>query len=141
MSFLPQFLVAMSTKAAIGLATAGLVLGGGTAATIATRTANPVTWGQDVVNTLQQCKTMLPSGDRNVGQCVSAFAKTHGAAERAKHSPGASAGGMGIGRPTAPGSQGAAHASGKPGSLPAEATAPHPSGRPQGLPSGHSSKP
>ncbi len=135
MSFLPQFVTALSAKAAIGLATAGLVLGGGTAATIATRTANPVTWGQDVVSTLQGCKTALPSGDRNVGQCVSTFAKTHGIAERAKHSHGATAGGMG--RPTSPGAQGSAHASGKPGSLPAKAS--HPSGRPQGLSSGRPS--
>lgn len=137
MSFLPQFVTALSAKAAIGLATAGLVLGGGTAATIATRTANPVTWGQDVVKVLQSCKTTLPSGDRNVGQCVSAYAKTHGAAERAKHSHGASA--AGTGRPTSPGAQGSAHSGGKPGSLPAEAKAPHASGRPQGLSSGRPS--
>lgn len=135
MSFLPQFVTALSTKAAIGLATAGLVLGGGAAATVATRTADPVTWGQDVVIALRGCKTTLPTTDRNLGQCVSAYAKTHGAAERAQHSHGASAGGRGVGRQASPGSQGPAHASGKPGSLPAKA----PHGRPQGLPSGDTS--
>jgi hypothetical protein len=153
MSFLPQFATALSAKAAIGLATAGLVVGGGTAATLATHTVNPVAWGQDVVAAVQQCKleygpgsssTSSP-GSENVGRCVSAFASTQGTKERELHSRGASerdlhAHGASAGTahpgPTAPGSQRSIKAAGEPGALPAQATAPHPGGKPQGRPSG-----
>lgn len=93
---------AVTTKAAIAATAATLVVGGAAAGTIATGSPYPANWGSAVVAAVQGCKTTEGTGSDsakngstgnnasaardNVGQCVSAFAKQHGAAERAEHS-------------------------------------------------------
>jgi len=87
---------AVTTKAAIAATAATLVVGGAAAGTVATGSPNPANWGSAVVQAVQGCKTTVGTGSDttktaspgrdNVGQCVSAFAKQHGAAERAAHS-------------------------------------------------------
>jgi len=131
MSFLPQFAAGLSAKAVVGLTVATVLVGGGTATAIATGSANPVNWGQAVVQAVTTCKadygpSATPSSSttakKNVGQCVSAFAKQHGLQERALHAKG--------GPDVLPTS----HPTGKPSGL---ATG-HPTGRPSGLPKSHS---
>jgi hypothetical protein len=40
---------------------------------------NPLVWGQQVKQTVEQCKdTLRASGTRGIGKCVSAFAHQHG---------------------------------------------------------------
>lgn len=148
MSFLPQFAAGLSAKAALGLTVATLLVGGGTATAIATGSANPVNWGQAVVQAVTTCKAEFgpsasPSSSttakENVGQCVSAFAKQHGQQERALHAKGGPDGlptshptgkpsGLTTGRPS--GLQ--SHPTGRPGGLPKS----HPTGQPSGLPTG-----
>ena len=143
MSLMPKFLAGLSMKAAAGLTVAAAAVGGGAAATVVTHSVSPVTWAQDVVNALQTCKTdYLPKpgsgnqsaeGQNNVGRCISATAKTHGAMERATHAhpsgpPSPMPTPRGQGRPTSlptpPGK-------GRPNSLPA------PGGPPSSLPPSH----
>jgi spermidine/putrescine-binding protein len=85
MSFFSSITAGASTKAAAGLATAALVVGGGSvAATAASGSSNPTVWGQYISGTVvKDCKDNLADGAHGIGQCVSAIAKTHGAAERA----------------------------------------------------------
>ncbi len=145
MSFLPHFVTALSTKAAIALAAAGLVVGGATAGVVVTKSFNPAIWGQQVVQFVAGCKaeyspganssTTPTSSSMNVGRCVSAQAKQNGATERATHSKAGSApNSHATGRPAAPGSQGSSHSTGKPASVPAGGGAAHGHGKPQGLP-------
>ena len=87
---------AVTTKAAVAATAATLVVGGAAAGTVATGSPNPANWGSAVVAAVQGCKTSVGTGADsaktassardNVGQCVSTFAKQHGAAERAEHS-------------------------------------------------------
>ncbi len=142
MSMLPQFLAGLSMKAAAGITLAAAAVGGGAAATVVTHSVSPVTWGQDVVQALQGCKTTsLPpaitaspgsEGQHNVGRCISAYAKMHGEQQRAAHAnPSGTPNPMptpkGRGRPssltTPPGK-------GRPSSLPT----PSGKGRPASLP-------
>jgi hypothetical protein len=45
-----------------------------------TGSLNPLVWGQQVKQTVEQCKdTLRASGTRGIGKCVSAFANQHGA--------------------------------------------------------------
>jgi hypothetical protein len=126
----------LGTKA---VAAAALVTLAGTAVgvkAVVTGNADPTNWGPQVVQRVAECKALVgatpsaspsssPSASpsptfRNVGQCVSAFAKTHG-----KHlgqpSPSASAKAHGQGR---------GHGNGPPAGL----NAPGHHGRPSGLP-------
>ncbi|HUY57857.1 MAG TPA: PT domain-containing protein [Candidatus Micrarchaeaceae archaeon] len=142
MSFLPQFAAGLSAKAAIGLTVAAVSVGGGTAAAIATGSANPVNWGQAVVQAVTTCKaeygpSATPSSSatakQNVGQCVSAFAKQHGQQERVLHAKGGPSG-LPTSHPTGkPSGLPTNHPTGKPSGLPTN----HPTGKPRGLPTGH----
>jgi hypothetical protein len=132
MPFVPSFLAGLSAKGAAGLALAAIAVGGGAAATVASHSIDPVTWGQMVVGQVSTCKaeygpsaspsatpSASPSAKANIGQCVSAFAKTHGQTERKLH----------------------AHAtpSGRPSGLPTGRPSGLPTGRPSGLPTGRPS--
>lgn len=108
MSGLTKAASVVSTKGAAGLAGALLAVAGAGVVTEAavTGSANPSNWGQAVVNQVDKCKDALQPGQHGIGQCVSAFAKTHGeqvssshasdarthAASDARHSPGRPAG-------------------------------------------------
>ena len=87
MSVLAKAVAMVSTKGAAGLAVALLAVGAAAVATEAsvTGSANPTDWGQTVVKQVDACKKALGTS-RNVGQCVSAVAKTHGATVRSEHS-------------------------------------------------------
>jgi hypothetical protein len=87
MSVLAKAAAMVSTKGAAGLAVALLAVGAAAVATEAsvTGSANPTNWGQTVVKQVDACKNALGTS-RNVGQCVSAVAKTHGATVRSEHS-------------------------------------------------------
>ena len=45
-----------------------------------TGSLDPGVWGQQVSSRVQDCKNALSAGQHGIGDCVSAFAKTHGAA-------------------------------------------------------------
>jgi hypothetical protein len=91
MSVLAKAVTVVSTKGAVGLATALLALGAAGVATEAavTGSANPSNWGQAVVAQVDKCKDALTPGQHGIGQCVSAFANTHGKAVSASHASGA----------------------------------------------------
>ncbi|HVB54484.1 MAG TPA: hypothetical protein VNF24_09890 [Candidatus Acidoferrales bacterium] len=127
MPFVPQLVAGLSAKAITGLAVASVAVGGGTAATIATGSANPVNWGQAVVQAVTQCRAdygpgATPTGSStakdNVGQCVSSVAKQRGQQERTAHAKGK------------PSGLSTAHATGEPSGLPTA----HATGEPSGLP-------
>jgi hypothetical protein len=97
-----SILAFLTTKAAVAAAAATIVVGGATAGTVATGSPNPAVWGQAVVTAVQGCKAAEAANDttaagagtagsqastarQNIGQCVSAFAKQHGATQRALH--------------------------------------------------------
>jgi hypothetical protein len=86
----------LSSKLVVAAAASTLVIGGAVTATATTGSANPGDWGAAVVQAVQGCKTTVGTGPDsanhtassardNVGQCVSAFAKTHGQQQRALH--------------------------------------------------------
>ncbi len=123
MSLLSTLTAAATTKAAAGLATAALVLGGGSvAATAATGSPNPAVWGKIVNAAVTTCKDHLTDGRHGIGQCVSALAKQKGAEQRAQHSQASQA------RQNRPTGKPTDLATGKPSSLPG--------GYPTGVPAG-----
>jgi len=166
LSPLSSILAFFTTKAAIAAAAATILVGGATAGTLATGSLNPTNWGQAVVAAVQGCKAAEAADDatasearttgsqasaarQNVGQCVSAFAKQHGAMEKALHSKASDArendskGGESNDHPE---DKGKDHAKGKPSPEPAEtpenASTDHHGGPPSGVPAGKpSSKP
>lgn len=91
MSILAKAVTVVSTKGAAGLAIAFVAVVAAGAATEAavTGSANPTNWGQAVVAQVDQCKDALKPGHHGIGECVSAFAKTHGPAVSQSHSSGA----------------------------------------------------
>lgn len=136
MSLFSSITATATSKAAIGLAVAALAVGGGPAvATAAGSGSAPSNWGQTVVKTVQACKTAHEATEntpktastarQNVGQCVSAVAKTHGAQERALHSA-ARTGATG-GAPTD-------HSSGPPAGHPTGRSSEVPAGQPKNVP-------
>ena len=146
MPFIPSFLAGLSAKGAAGLAVAAIAVGGGTAATVATHSMDPVNWAQVFVGQVKKCQipgghVTPPTGSTtakvNVGQCVSALAKKHGQAEHALHANGAQGGnpnGLSSSHPTGrPANLPAAAGSGKPNGLPTSKG----KGRPNSNPSGH----
>ena len=149
MPFGPGFVAGISAKAAIGLAVATLAVGGGAVAAAATtHSINPVVWGETVVGAVKTCKaeygpsattTGSTTAKENVGQCVSAVAKTHGQGqtECALHAHGTQGGshnGLSSSHPTGrPANLPAAAGSGKPNGLPTSKG----KGRPNSNPSGH----
>ena len=78
------------SSTAVGIATAVLVVGGGSvAATVATGSPNPVIWGQTVTKAVAACKAGLQQGQHGFGDCVSAVAKQKGRQEQKAHPTGA----------------------------------------------------
>lgn len=91
MSVLAKAATVVSTKGAAGLAVALLAVGAAGVATEAsvTGSANPTNWGQAVVDQVNKCKDALAPDQHGIGQCVSAFAKTHGELVSSQHASGA----------------------------------------------------
>ena len=75
--------VAMKLVTGVVAAAAAVTVAG--AAT--TGSLDPGVWGQQVSSRVQECKAALADGQHGIGDCVSAFAKTHGAtvASEARH--------------------------------------------------------
>jgi len=143
-------LAALTSKGVAAAAVTALAVGGGTAvvAAAATGSADPGTWGQQVVQTVQGCKDTVrtdsgtASGSRGIGRCVSKFASQHGQQMRDEHANdaaggatesqagethGASAGGQGF--------SGSDHPTAKPSALPTPESKPTPrAGKPAALP-------
>jgi hypothetical protein len=154
LSPISSILAFVTTKTAIAAAAATIVVGGAAVGTVATGSTNPTDWGQAVVAAVQGCKTAeatldaTASGPRtkgsqasaarqNVGQCVSALARQHGAAQRALHASDAR-------ENDAAGKQND-HPKGKPSDHPkvkasetpeSDASKNHPGGPPTGVPQG-----
>ena len=123
----------VSTRGAIGLAIALLAIGAAAVATEAavTGSANPANWGEAVVDQVNTCKGALAAGEHGIGQCVSAFAKTHGDTVSDSHSSGArenASDARGHHTPGPPADNG--KPSGAPGGKPSSA----PGGRPSTVP-------
>ncbi len=87
MSILAKAVTVVSAKGAAGLAIAFLAVAAAGVVTEAavTGSANPTDWGQAVVAQVNKCKDALTPGQHGIGQCVSAFAKTHGKAVSGSH--------------------------------------------------------
>ncbi|HXC77500.1 MAG TPA: hypothetical protein VNU19_10650 [Candidatus Acidoferrum sp.] len=83
---LAKIAAVLSTKAAIGVAAAALVVGAaGASESVITGSLNPSDWGQQVVKQVNSCKTALAPGSHGIGQCVSSFASQHGKVVSAEH--------------------------------------------------------
>ena len=67
---------ALATKLVSGVAVAAAAVTVAGATT--TGSLDPTVWGQQVSERVQQCKDTLEDGKHGIGDCVSAFAKTHG---------------------------------------------------------------
>src|SRR5260370_24091042 len=87
MSVLAKAVALVSTKAAIGIAVAVVAVGAAAVATEAavTGSANPLNWGQQVVQQVDKCKDTLLPGSHGIGECVSTFAKQHGPTVGSQH--------------------------------------------------------
>ncbi|HEY1455053.1 MAG TPA: hypothetical protein VGG31_01035, partial [Candidatus Dormibacteraeota bacterium] len=73
----------------IAAAAAAITVAGAATEIATTGSVNPQDWGNQVSQQVQACKdTLRASGTRGIGQCVSQFAKQHGAAVRASHASG-----------------------------------------------------
>ena len=127
-------------KAAAGLVAAMTLAAGGSIAAAASGSPNPADWGRTVTSAVASCKDKLGDGQHGIGQCVSAVAREHGAAQRAAHSsahPGTPASPAARAHESRPspspsaepgGKRNGAHGQGQPGSVP--------SGPPSGVPGG-----
>lgn len=75
--------LSMKVLSSVAVAAAAVTVAG--AAT--TGSVNPVVWGQQVKQTVIDCKAKLSDGQHGIGDCVSDFASTHGAtvASEARH--------------------------------------------------------
>jgi hypothetical protein len=128
MPLLSSLTAAASSKAAVGLATAALVIGGGSvAATAATGSANPASWGKTVTDAVSSCKSTLGADQHGIGHCVSAVASQKGQQERTEHAASAA-------RQNHPASTPSAHPTGAPTTHPTGAPTAHPTGRPSDIP-------
>jgi len=124
MSVLAKAVAVVSTKGAVGLAVALLAVAaaGAAAEAAVTGSANPTNWGQAVVDQVNKCKDALQPGQHGIGQCVSAFAKTHGKEVSSQHASDARTHASGArenhptGPPTHPSKP--SNAAGKPSSVP-----------------------
>jgi hypothetical protein len=64
----------------VAVAAAAVTVAGAATEVATTGSLNPLVWGQQVNQTVQQCKdTLRASGTRGIGKCVSAFTDQHGA--------------------------------------------------------------
>jgi hypothetical protein len=73
---------ALTVKVLTGVAVAAVAatVAGAATEVATTGSLNPLVWGQQVKQTVDQCKdTLRASGTRGIGHCVSAFANQHGA--------------------------------------------------------------
>ncbi len=72
--------VALGLKVATGLAVAAFAAAaaGATTEVAITGSLNPADWGQQVSQTVTDCKNKLAAGQNGIGACVSDFAKQHG---------------------------------------------------------------
>src|SRR5438094_6323671 len=68
---------ALSLKLLTGVAVAAAAVTVAGAAT--TGSLNPSDWGQQVSQRVAECKAQLADGHHGIGDCVSSFAKQHGA--------------------------------------------------------------
>jgi hypothetical protein len=68
--------LAMKLVTGVAVAAAAVTVAGATT----TGSLDPTVWGQQVSERVQQCKDTLGDGKHGIGDCVSAFARTHGAA-------------------------------------------------------------
>jgi hypothetical protein len=84
MAIRSSIMAALGVKAAVGGAIVALAAGAATA-TAATGSANPVNWGQHIVQVVKGCKQQ----HAQVGECVSDVAQEHGEQVRAQHSEAA----------------------------------------------------
>jgi len=76
---------AIAAKGAIGIVVGALAVGAAGMAAEASNAVTPAAWGQQVVQQVQKCKDALASGERGIGQCVSAFANQHGHQVSSEH--------------------------------------------------------
>ncbi|TMC09165.1 MAG: hypothetical protein E6J41_11225 [Chloroflexi bacterium] len=135
MPLLSSLTAVASSKAVIGLATAALVIGGGSvAATAATGSANPANWSKTVTDAMSSCKSRLGPDQHGIGHCVSAVASQKGQQERSQHAASAA-------RQLDPASTPSAHQTGAQSGHPTGAPAPHPTGRPTDVPTPHATSP
>ena len=82
----------------IAVAAAAVTLAGAATEVATTGSLNPMVWGQQVKQTVEQCKdTLRASGTRGIGQCVSDFANQHGSTTSDKHASPAREHGKGNG--------------------------------------------
>ena len=89
--------VAVAMKLATGIVAAAAAVTVAGAAT--TGSIDPGVWGQQVSSRVQECKDALAAGEHGIGDCVSAFAKTHGpaVASEARHHGNGNGNGQGNG--------------------------------------------
>jgi hypothetical protein len=75
--------LAMKLVSGVAVAAAAVTVAGASA----TGSLDPTVWGQQVSQRVQQCKDTLADGKHGIGDCVSAFARTHGpgVASNARH--------------------------------------------------------
>jgi hypothetical protein len=66
--------LAMKLVSGVAVAAAAVTVAGASA----TGSLDPTVWGQQVSQRVQQCQDTLADGKHGIGDCVSAFAKTHG---------------------------------------------------------------
>ena len=66
--------VAAKLVTGVAVAAAAVTVAGASA----TGSLDPTVWGQLVSQRVEQCKESLSDGKHGIGDCVSAFAKTHG---------------------------------------------------------------
>lgn len=72
--------VTVKVLTAVAVAAAAVTVAGAATETAITGSLNPDDWGKQVTQQVQTCKdTLRASGTRGIGQCVSQFAKQHGA--------------------------------------------------------------
>jgi hypothetical protein len=75
--------VAAKLVTTVAVAAAAVTVAGASA----TGSLDPAVWGQQVSQRVEQCKETLADGKHGIGDCVSAFAQTHGqgVASEARH--------------------------------------------------------
>lgn len=121
MSMTASLTAALTSKVAAGIA-AGAIAAGGAGAVVAgtaTGSTDPAVWGKTVSAAVETCKDKAAAENQHgIGHCVSAVAKQHGAAQRAKHDVKAD--------------ENQADAAGKPTARPSE----NPTGKPSDTPGG-----
>jgi len=77
---------ALTTKAAIGVAAAALVVSAaGVSESVITGSPNPSDWGKQVVKQVNTCKGALAPDSHGIGECVSSFASRRGQSSSAEH--------------------------------------------------------